>query len=185
MSDGSTAGRLLVSSPSMTDLNFDRSVVFMLEHADEGALGVVINRPSPIGLEEAVPQWAPLAVDPPVVFIGGPVGRGSVIVLAEAGTDRETEEFTPVLGALGVLDVAKDPGDVLTPIHRIRLFTGYSGWGPGQLDGELRSGAWFVVDADPADPLSTAPEGLWTEVLNRSEGAEAMRSQDPRRHWLN
>lgn len=185
MLDGSSAGRLLVSSPSMTDLNFDRSVVFMLEHADEGALGVVINRPSPIELTEAVPQWASLAADPQVVFIGGPVGRGSVIVLAEAGTDQETDEFTPVLGSLGVLDVSKDPQDVATPIRRIRLFTGYSGWGPGQLDGELRSGAWFVVDADPTDPLSPLPEGLWTEVLKRGEGAEAMRSQDPRRHWLN
>lgn len=169
----------------MTDLNFDRSVVFMLEHADEGALGVVLNRPSPIAMAEAVPQWASLAAEPPVVFIGGPVGRGSVIVLAEADADLETEEFTPVLGSLGVLDVSKDPEDVVTPIGRIRLFTGYSGWGPGQLDRELRSGAWLVLDPDPSDPLSRAPEGLWTELLKRTDGIEAMHSQDPRHHWLN
>lgn len=188
MVDTPTAGRLLVSSPSMTDLNFDRTVVFVLEHTDEGALGVVVNRPSPIPVHEALPSWAPLAADPPVVFVGGPVSPGAVIALARADglvAAAGGDEFTPVVGDLGVLDVSLEPGGVDVAIQGLRLFAGYSGWAPGQLDGELESGAWFVLDAEPGDPLTPDPEGLWTGVLKRHEGAEAMRSQDRRRHWLN
>jgi putative transcriptional regulator len=185
MEQTSTAGRLLISSPSMTDLNFDRTVVFMLEHTDEGAIGVVINRPSPIEVSEALPDWGGLAVDPPVVFIGGPVAQGAVIALARASSAMDTPEFAPVLGDVGVLDVSKAPADLSSTVVGVRFFTGYSGWSPGQLDGELEGGAWFVIDAEPADPLSSAPADLWTVALKRQDGAEAMRSQDSRRHWLN
>lgn len=181
----SATGKLLVSSPSMTDLNFDRSVVFVLEHGEEGALGVVLNRPTTVGLTEAVPSWALLACDPKVVFLGGPVGQGSVLVLARAETDIETVDFTPLLGRVGVLDISRDPGELDVVVDRIRLFTGYSGWGPGQLDAEREAGAWFVVDPHPDDPLSDTPESLWSDVLKRGEGEKAMREQDPRRHWLN
>jgi putative transcriptional regulator len=181
----STAGKLLISSPSMSDLNFDRTVVFMLEHSPDGALGVVLNRPTPIDVVEAVPQWTPLTADPRVVFIGGPVAQGSVLALARSSTAEETPEFTPVLGPVGVLDVSNDPGDLITSIVEVRFFTGYSGWGPGQLERELSGGAWFVIEADPDDPLTPAPDALWAEALKRQDGVEAMRAQDPRHHWLN
>jgi putative transcriptional regulator len=185
MFEASTAGKLLISSPSMSDANFDRTVVFMIEHNDEGALGVVINRPAPIDVVDAVPQWAPFVAEPRVVFIGGPVAQGSVLALARAESPDNTDEFTPVLGPVGVLDATVDPGQLNTPITEVRLFSGYSGWGPGQLEQELEVGAWFVIEADPADPLSTQPEGLWAEALKRQEGRDAMATQDPRRHWLN
>lgn len=185
MIEGSTAGKLLISSPSMSDANFDRTVVLMLEHSEDGALGVVLNRPTPIDLSEAVPLWTPLAAEPRVVFLGGPVAQGSVLALARTKTGEKTTEFSPVLGPIGVLDISLDPGELETTVDEVRLFTGYSGWGAGQLDHELAGGAWFVIDADPADPLTPAPEGLWADVLKRQEGLEAMREQDPRRHWLN
>lgn len=183
--DTSTSGRLLVSSPSMSDGNFDRTVVFMLEHSPEGALGVVLNRPTPVGVGEAVPQWEHLTLEPGVVFLGGPVAPGSVLALARAAARSETATFTPVLGRVGVLDISGEPQDLDTRIEGLRLFTGYSGWGAGQLEHELAGGAWFVVDAEPDDPLTPRPDTLWTDVLNRQDGREAMVSQDPRRHWLN
>ena len=183
--DIETAGRLLVSSPAMSDLNFDRTVVLMLDHTDEGAIGVVLNRESPIELLDAVPQWAGLAADPRVVFIGGPVSQGSVIALARADLPAAGPELTAVTSSTGVLDVSKDPADLTTPVDHIRIFSGYSGWGAGQLDAELRAGGWFVVDAAEADPFCTDPDRLWADVLKRSESAEAMRSQDPVRSWLN
>ncbi len=185
MPDIETAGRLLISSPSMSDRNFDRTVVLMLEHAEEGAIGVVINRPSPIDLADAVPQWSELAADPRVVFFGGPVAQGSVIALASADPVQAGPELTPITASTGVLDLSKEPADLVVPIEKIRIFSGYSGWGAGQLDNELRSGAWFVIEPAESDPFSPTPDGLWTDVLKRGEAADAMRTQDPLRHWLN
>lgn len=179
------AGKLLISSPSMSDLNFDRTVVFLLEHHEEGALGLVLNRPAPIELAEALPLWAPLAADPPVLFVGGPVSPGGALALARAGSDLPIEGFTPVLGAVGLLDLAGDPTELSTHIDALRLFSGYSGWGPGQLDREVSGGAWFVIDAEPDDPFTPTPDGLWAAALKREQGVEAVREQDPKRHWLN
>src|SRR5690606_16028253 len=172
------------SSPSMIDQNFDRTVVLMIEHTDEGALGVVLNRPADVEVAAAVPQWHALAASPRVIFVGGPVGQGSVLALARADAEP-SEEFTPLFDGLGVLDISRDPHEMETPVSAVRLFTGYSGWGPGQLERELVGGAWLVVVPDTDDPLTADPHTLWTTVLNRHQGREAMRSQDPRRHWLN
>lgn len=157
----------------------------MLDHTDEGAIGVVLNRPSPIGLADAVPQWARLAAEPQVVFLGGPVAQGSVIALAAADQEPSGPELTPITSSIGVLDVSNGPAGLTTPVDRIRIFSGYSGWGAGQLDAELRSGAWFVIPAGDADPFCAEPDRLWADVLKRSEAAEAMRTQDPVRSWLN
>jgi putative transcriptional regulator len=178
-------GRLLLSSPSMSDVNFDRTVVFMLEHSTEGALGVVINRPAPIAVADAVPQWAPFVGDPPVVFVGGPVAPGSVLVLGRAEAEHGSEAFSPVLSTVGVVDATSDPTELDVGIVEARLFTGYAGWAPGQLERELEGGGWFVIDANPEDPFAREPEGLWAEALKRDTGVEAMRDQHPRRHWLN
>lgn len=178
-------GKLLISSPSMSDLNFDRTVVYVLEHHGEGALGLVLNRPAPIDLTEALPLWAPLAVDPPVLFIGGPVSPGGALALARARADEVPEGFTPVLGAVGLLDLEVDPRSLSGRLDALRIFSGYSGWGPGQLDRELDGGAWFVIDAEPEDPFTASPDGLWAAALKREQGVDAVRDQDPRRHWLN
>lgn len=169
MSFGSTPtrGRLLVAGPPLEDPNFRRTVVFMIEHNDDGALGVVLNRPSPIDIADALPQWVGLAAAPPAVFIGGPVEQGAVLGLGRLVDDAAPEGLTPVHAGIGVLDLEADPARLLGDVGGVRLFTGYAGWGPGQLEGELAMGGWFVVDAEPTDVTTTAPDDLWRAVLRR------------------
>ena len=160
MSFGSapTRGRLLVAGPPLEDPNFRRTVVFMIEHNEDGALGVVLNRPSPIDLADAVPQWA---------FIGGPVEQGAVLGLGRLVAEEPPEGLTPVHAGIGVLDLEADPVRLVGDVGGVRLFTGYSGWGPGQLEDELAMGGWFVVDAEPDDVTTTEPDDLWRAVLRR------------------
>jgi len=161
-----TGGRLLLAGPSLEDPNFRRTVVFMIEHNDDGALGLVLNRPSPIDLEEAIPQWADLAAAPRTVFVGGPVEQGAVLGLGVVA-DEVPDGVTPVNAGIGVLDLEADPLRLLGEVTGVRLFTGYAGWGPGQLDGELAMGGWLVVDAEPGDVTTTEPDDLWRAVLRR------------------
>lgn len=169
MSFGSTPtrGRLLVAGPPLEDPNFRRTVVFMIEHNDDGALGVVLNRPSPIDIADALPQWVGLAAAPPAVFIGGPVEQGAVLGLGRLVDDAAPEGLTPVHAGIGVLDLEADPARLQGDVGGVRLFTGYAGWGPGQLEAELAMGGWFVVDAEPSDVTTTAPDDLWRAVLRR------------------
>lgn len=176
----SLKGRLLVATPTLGDPNFDRTVVFVLEHTPEGAVGVVLNRPSGTGLDEAGADWSgwdALAAEPPVVFVGGPVARTAVICLARLGDakldeleDGRAEGFQPVLGEVGVADLALPPRGV----DAVRLFAGYAGWGEGQMESEIEAGAWFVVDAHPEDALTGRPTDLWTDVLRRQGGRLAI-----------
>ncbi|HMC52456.1 MAG TPA: YqgE/AlgH family protein [Acidimicrobiales bacterium] len=163
-------GRLLVASPALQDGNFDRTVVLVVEHNDEGALGVVLNRPSTTEVAEVLPRWAPLAADPEVVFVGGPVSPGAVICLAETAPEHLDQSWTPVVGHLGVPELGPDPQAPPDGLARVRLFAGYAGWAAGQLEGELEVGGWYVVDARSEDPLSPAPDELWSQVLRRQAG---------------
>ncbi len=170
-----TRGRLLVAGPPLEDPNFRRTVVFMIEHNEEGALGVVLNRPSPIDLADALPQWADLAAAPSAVFIGGPVEQGSVLGLGRMVHDAAPEGLTPVHAGIGVLDLEADPVGLLGDVGGVRLFTGYAGWGPNQLEGELAMGGWFVVEAEAEDITTTAPDDLWRAVLRRQPDADLAR----------
>jgi putative transcriptional regulator len=160
-------GRLLVATPVLDDPNFDRTVVWLLEHGDDGALGVVLNRPSTLAVAEPLPGWADLAGPLPVVFVGGPVSSSSVIGLARVTGEVPPGSWEPVAGAIGVVDLTTDPL-LLTPVvGALRCFAGYSGWGSGQLEGELLDGAWVVVDAEAGDAFTDDPAGLWRAVLAR------------------
>ena len=174
------AGRLLVATPLLGDPNFDRTVVLMLEHNDEGALGVVLNRPSEIDLAGPLPDWDRLAAPPSVVFVGGPVSQGAVIALARVEAERDSEAWSRVLPQVGVLDLTVDLTAVGIDVEEVRVFTGYAGWGPGQLEAEIEEGAWFVVDAEPADAMADDPEALWRTVLRRQRGALAKFAWYPR-----
>jgi putative transcriptional regulator len=160
-------GRLLVATPVLDDPNFDRTVVWLLEHGDDGALGVVLNRPSALAVAEPLPGWADLAGPLPVVFVGGPVSSSSVIGLARVTGEVPPGSWEPVAGTIGVVDLTTDPL-LLTPVVAdLRCFAGYSGWGSGQLEGELLDGAWVVVDAEVGDAFTDDPAGLWRAVLAR------------------
>ncbi len=164
---------LLVASPTLADPNFSRSVIFLLAHDDsEGTLGVVLNRPSPIPVEEIVPGWGRLAAEPSVLFTGGPVQPTAAICIGrtELPEAAEAAGFAPLAGYLGTVDLQEDPVDVPVALAEVRVFTGYAGWGPGQLSEEIRSGSWHVLESHPQDVLSGDPGGLWSRVLRRQGG---------------
>ena len=171
---GSLRGQLLVAAPPLVDPNFDRTVVLMLEHNDEGALGLVLNRPSESRLVEALPDWHAHSADPGVLFLGGPVSTDAVIGIGLVhGDAAEPETFTPLFLGLGTVDLARDPSD-LEGLQMVRVFAGYSGWGTGQLEAEMDVGAWITVDAAVSDVFIGSPEKLWRSVLIRQGGELAM-----------
>jgi putative transcriptional regulator len=167
-----TKGRLLVATPPLDDPNFDRTVIYVLEHHDEGALGVVINRPTEEGLGEPLDRWEDLQASPPQVFAGGPVETDALIALALANTPvvEPGDELSPVSGRVASADLSADPAFVAPHISAVRVFRGYAGWGPGQLEGEILAGAWLVLDAEPDDVFASHPDELWRSVLRRQGG---------------
>jgi putative transcriptional regulator len=167
-------GKLLVAQPALRDSNFDRAVVMVLEHGDDGAIGLVLNRPTPTDLADAWPDWGAYAASPPVVFAGGPVvEEGAAICLSRSRAADPSEAWQPVISGIGTLDVSRAPGEVGTDIEEVRLFAGYAGWGAGQLEAEIAGGSWFVVEAKPVDSFTSDPEGLWKAVLGRQRGMMA------------
>ena len=168
--DGELTGKLLVAAPALRDANFLRTVVLILEHNDSGAIGVVLNRPSSTPVSDALPQWQPIAADPAVVFVGGPVQVTAAICLATSDEAR-VEGWQPLFGPLGTLDLERAPDELGVSIQALRVFAGFASWGPGQLEGEIEAGAWFVVDAAPGDALTDVPRKMWHEVLRRQRGA--------------
>ena len=161
-------GRLLVATPPLVDPNFDRTVVLVLEHGEEGAIGVVLNRPSDVELADTLPIWKPHAAAPTVVFVGGPVQPDALIALARGG--QSSRGWVSILEELGTIDLGELPSHGVPAPDIVRVFVGYAGWSPGQLESELDAGAWFVVDADPADPFVPEPDRLWRDVLQRQRG---------------
>ena len=176
--DSSYAGRLVVATPDLGDPNFSHSVVLVLEHGDEGALGVVLNRPSEVVVGEALPGWERLASAPPVVFVGGPVESSAIIALGVGPAPAPDDAWVSIVGDLRAVDLTADP-DEDPGVDSIRVFAGYAGWSPGQLDAEVDDGGWFVVDADPRDALTREPDRLWRRVLVRQGGVFTTASDDP------
>ena len=172
-------GRLLVATPLLTDPSFARTVVQLVQHSPEdGALGVVLNRPSETPLGEVLPGWALLAPDPTVVFVGGPVQESAAICLGRLSRPETSESVVVVPGApwLGTLDLEQDAADA---VQEVRVFAGYSGWSAGQLEDEVEEGAWWVLDALPSDCFVADPLGLWPAVLRRQGPPLALASTYP------
>jgi putative transcriptional regulator len=172
----SLEGKLLIASPALLDPNFKRTVVLVTEHTDEGAAGLVINRPSESVVSDLVPQLEPLVEDGEQVWVGGPVQPNAVLVLGEF-VDPD-EAAVPLFGALGFPSL-DDPEDVLPVTTRRRVFAGYAGWGAGQLEDELERDDWIVETAEADDPFTEAPEQLWAEVLRRKGGVYELVARMP------
>jgi putative transcriptional regulator len=171
-------GRLLVAAPPLIDPNFDRSVVLMLEHGADGGLGVIINRPSETSVYDVFPEWHELVSPPEVVFSGGPVATEAVIALTRR-RHAAVEPFEQIVDDIGTVDLAGDPLDIGASLQSLRIFAGYAGWAPGQLEAELAEGAWFVVNLEPTDPFVDDPDRLWRNVLRRQRGRLALFSNYP------
>lgn len=177
-------GRLLVAAPQLVDPNFARTVVLVVEHDRDGAFGVVLNRPTETFVADAVGPWAEVASDPAVVFFGGPVGIDRAIGLgiradARSAPGCPAPGWVPLCSGLGSVDLAATPA-VAADVRRLRVFVGSSGWGAGQLEGEIEEASWFVVDADPeADVFGARPDRLWAAVLRRQSGRLAWFANAP------
>jgi len=178
---GPTKGRLLVATPPLEDPNFDRTVVFVLEHHAEGAIGVVLNRPSVESLDEPLDRWIDLQTAPSSVFEGGPVEQNALIALAQTPQPLEhsDDNLSPIAGTIASADLTADPALVAAVVTGVRVFRGYAGWGPGQLESEIENGAWLVLDSEPGDVLSGEPDELWRSVLRRQPGRLAWLAEVP------
>ncbi|WP_406381802.1 YqgE/AlgH family protein [Streptomyces sp. NBC_01618] len=170
----SLTGRLLVATPALADPNFDRAVVLLLDHDEEGSLGVVLNRPTPVGVGDILTSWAGLTGEPGVVFQGGPVSLDSALGVAVIPGDEGPLGWRRVYGAIGLVDLEAPPELLAAALGSLRIFAGYAGWGPGQLEKELAEGAWYVVESEPGDVSSPRPEHLWRAVLRRQRSELAM-----------
>lgn len=177
----SVRGKLLVSTPPLLDPNFLRTVVLVLEHNAEGALGVVLNRPSDTHLAEVLPRWGPLAVAPGLVHIGGPVQPAGMIALARVGRldvvgapevadVPDVSGLRPLWPGVATVDLEASPEHLDAAVDGVRCFVGYAGWSPGQLDAELADGSWFAVDLEPGDLWTPDASDLWRSVLRRQPG---------------
>jgi putative transcriptional regulator len=173
-------GRLLVATPLLGDPNFRRTVILMLDHNDEGALGIVVNRPLDVDVSAVLPSWQPYVTAPGRLFQGGPVALDSALgVVAVPGDTEEPVGVKRIIGALGLVDLDTPPEVVCGGVAGLRIYTGYAGWGGGQLEGEIAEGAWYVVDAEARDPFTDEPHRMWSAVLRRQRGDVAFVSTFP------
>jgi len=184
----SLAGWCLLASPAIGDGRFARTVVLMVEHDDDGAVGVVLNQPGQLPVDAVLETWAPLACEPAVVFTGGPVAPEHALGLtvlrggpdpvdathAIPGPAGDPADDTSPMEVLGVVDLSSDPAVLAGVVGDIRVFAGYAGWGPGQLEDELVHGAWWVARLRSGDALSDDPLGLWPTLVARQPGGRSV-----------
>jgi putative transcriptional regulator len=180
------AGMLLLASPEMLDPNFVDTVVLLLDADQEGAMGVVINRPSPVPVVSVLEGWSEIVSDPEVLFRGGPVspeGALAVALLHESGA--APAGLRPVTDRLAIVDLEGEAEDIDAAVDGVRIFAGYAGWGAGQLEGEVDGGDWYVVPSLPPDAFRADPSTLWREVMRRQPGELAWHVNRPADPELN
>lgn len=180
MEDDSLCGRLLAATPMLGDPNFRRTVVLIVEDdKEEGTLGVVLNRPTEVHLDQVLEAWTGLVTGPPVVFRGGPISPNSALALGlvKGGEDPvgwRSLDGSPLMSRVGLVDLGAPPELLAGGISSLRVFAGYAGWKSGQLRDEIAEGAWFVLAGEPADAFVAEPERLWQAVLRRQGGDLAL-----------
>ncbi|WP_205474416.1 YqgE/AlgH family protein [Nocardioides sp. SYSU D00038] len=180
------AGMLLVATPVLLDPNFSETVVLVLDSDDDGALGVVLNRPSAVRVDEVLEPWGDVVAEPEVLFQGGPVStEGALAVGLLRDPDDEPVGFREVDGRLGLVDLDTPVELVDGSLAGLRIFAGYAGWGAEQLAGEIEEGCWYVVPAQAADAFRLDAGDLWREVMRRQPGELAWHSTRPADPGLN
>jgi len=170
----SLVGHLLVATPGLRDPNFERTVVLLVAHEGGGALGVVLNRATEVPVAEVLAGWGGVASEPSVVFEGGPVQPEAAICLARVRSGvGDMRGFSRVEGTLGTIDLSSDPDAMREELIEVRVFAGYAGWSPGQLEEEIATGSWLTFKALPSDAFTERPDDLWAMVLRRQGGMHA------------
>lgn len=184
------AGQLVVATPQLLDPHFARTVVLLLRaDPEDGALGVVLNRPSGTDVAEVLPDWWDLSAEPAVVFSGGPVSPSAAICLGHGRPGVRSAAFATLEGvpdgAVGTVDLDARPDELRQVVTELRIFAGYAGWSPGQLEAEVEAGGWWVLESLPVDAFAGSPESLWHEVLLRQGPPIAFAASFPADPTLN
>ena len=160
----SLKGQLLISGGGLFDPNFRQTVVLVGEHDEKGAVGVVLNRPLDVSVEQAVPALSELVGPGEKLFRGGPVEPNQAVLLVDVGVPGILD--VPVFGSVGFL-TGEVPSEIRPEVRTARVYLGHAGWGPGQLDAELEAGAWIVEKATGEDVFTAEPGALWRRILER------------------
>ena len=179
----SIRGQLLIAGPGLGDPNFWRTVVLVVEHNEDGAMGLVLNRPSETTVGEAVPQLAELVDPAEDVLVGGPVQQSGVIVLAEFEDPKDAALIA--FEDVGIVGTSSEVIENPTGVRTARAFAGHAGWGPGQLDDEVERGDWILEPALHVDAFAAEPTELWPSVLTRKGGSYALIARMPTDPSLN
>ena len=174
--EDSLRGKLLIASPTLVDPNFARTVVFMTEHNAEGAMGIVLNRPSDTSIASAVPELAEIAGGEPI-YVGGPVQSEALVLLAEFA-NLEAAAWI-VVADVGLASADVDLDELAGSVRRGRVYAGYSGWGPGQLEAEMEVDSWIVEPPLPTELFPGDPATLWSDVLARKGGQYSLIARMP------
>lgn len=169
------SGQLLIASPTIGDPDFSRSVILVVDHDRDGALGIVLNRPTVTAVRTAIPEIAPMFGDDEVVHDGGPVQPESLLTVAEFRDPADAALL--VLGRIGMVRGDEEPRQ--PPVDRARAYAGYAGWAPNQLNRELLAGDWLVTPARPDDLFRPDPGRLWHVGLERLGGPYAQLAREP------
>ncbi len=178
----SLRGKLLIASPTLQDPNFVRSVVLITEHGEEGAMGIVLNRPSEAEVAAVIPDLEPVAGSEPI-FVGGPVQPEALVVLGEFAEPEKAAWL--VVADVGLVSAQTELEELPEAIRRGRVYAGFSGWGPGQLEGEIEEDAWIVEAPIPPELFPDDPTVLWSSVLERMGGEYALVARMPEDPTMN
>ena len=173
----SLRGHLLIANPALEDPNFARAVVLVGDHGEEGAMGIILNRRSPATVSAAVPELAGPWSGDDSLFLGGPVRPSVVLVLAEF-LESELAGIL-VTERIGFLAPDAELEEMTQFTTRARVFAGYAGWGPGQLEAEVENTDWLLAPALDNDVFNEDPDGLWTAVLERMGARYALLARMP------
>jgi putative transcriptional regulator len=140
-------------------------------------MGIVLNRPATTSVADAAPELEELVIPGDDVYVGGPVQPSSVIVLAE--WEEPGENAVPVFDGVGFVGAGSDPEELSRTVIRARVFAGFAGWSPGQLETELERDDWILEPALPDDVFTETPDDLWSDVLERKGGPYALVARMP------
>ena len=156
-------GSLLVATPDMKDPHFARAVILVIAYTtDDGAMGLILNRPLTVDQMDThspIASWMESSQTPSTIFLGGPVEPNGYICMTPDSS---------ALSGLRSVDI-----ESISPVHLDgphRVFRGYSGWGAGQLEDEVTFNSWYIVPSHSTDLLTTSPDTLWNDVLQRQDG---------------